>query len=218
MQIPIPKIKWFVRLVLATVGAIAAIRWIGYGMVEGLLPLLSWIIGGLDEHYRVLTIGLASQADDTVVLLKVSLAKPLTIGGHTLYPHPLGAAQVTTLLGNVLQPLVLAVIVIGAWPCKAFTEWLLRMAIVVPLAFILIMLDIPFVLLGELRAVLIDAYAPWSFSGLVAWKSFLQGGGRLALGLACGALSVLTADYIARVLRHGEYAPRWLIPAAPRQE
>lgn len=214
MRMPNRPIEWaFVRLIASAVVMVIALKLIGRDVVESMLPLVRWIIAGMDDHYRVLALGLASQADDTVIMLKVSLVKPLTIGGHTLYPHPLGVAQVTTLLGNALQPLVLAIIAISVWPCKAFTEWLLRAVIVVTMMFFLFMLDMPFVLLGELQAALVAAYSPGSFSGLVAWKGFMQGGGRLALGLACGALSVVAAQYIVvRFLRHGEYALRWLTP------
>jgi hypothetical protein len=52
------------------------------------------------------------------------------------------------------------------------------------------MLDVPLVLLGSIEDLLIANIAPDTFSFLVAWMNFMNGGGRLALPIV-GVLLVV---------------------------
>lgn len=193
-----PRASAILRFIAISTVAIAALAIFGRDLVETLLPVVRGMLGLLDDSFRVIAMNVTSQGGDTVIQASFALAQSVTIGTHTLYPNPLGEAQVSTLSAYVLQPLALALILIATWPAKAGAEWLLRIVILAPLTLLVFTVDIPFVLLGELWTALVDAYAPGSFSPLVAWKDFLQGGGRFALGLAVGALSILAADCIAR--------------------
>ena len=46
-------------------------------------------------------------------------------------------------------------------------------------------LDVPMVLWASLWQLHVDAFAPGLFSPLLLWLDFVQGGGRMALGLVC---------------------------------
>jgi hypothetical protein len=56
------------------------------------------------------------------------------------------------------------------------------------------MFDVPFVLASELYASLLELAAPDSFSLLVAWKEFLEGGGRLALAILAAYAVIALAE------------------------
>jgi hypothetical protein len=55
-------------------------------------------------------------------------------------------------------------------------------------------MDVPIVLYAELWETLRDTFAAEQFSLAIVWKDFLQGGGRLSLGVATGALAVISAQ------------------------
>jgi hypothetical protein len=52
------------------------------------------------------------------------------------------------------------------------------------------MLDVPLVLLGSIEDLLIANIAPDTFSFLVAWMNFMNGGGRLALSIVAAFATV----------------------------
>lgn len=169
----------------------------GRELLEALLPAYRWMVGLLDDRYRILYLGLASQGADSVVRLDVALQRPVLIGGQIVMPDPRGHAQVTTLAGSALQAVVVFLAALLAWPLRARTEAAFRALLGLPAGLLLLLADLPFVLVGELWALFVERYAPGAFSPLLAWKDFLQGGGRLALACAGGALAVGGAQALA---------------------
>jgi len=57
------------------------------------------------------------------------------------------------------------------------------------LALIETVLDIPLLLAGELRELFLDNLSPGNWSALTVWADFLQGGGRFAMGLVAAITS-----------------------------
>lgn len=176
---------------LAACGVLLALaHFFGRDLLESILPLYRWELGVLDDRYRILQLGLATQGADAVIRLDVALQRPLVVGGHLVLPDPRGHASVTTLTGNALQPVIVFLALLVAWPARGLVRGAARAAGGLCLLPVLLMLDIPFVLAGELWALFVDRYAPANFSPLLAWKDFLQGGGRLAMAFAAGALVI----------------------------
>ena len=178
----------------------AAHAW-GQLLVESLLPLFRLEIGWLGDRYRILGLALATQGADSVIRLDVTLQRIMLVGSHFVYPDPRGHAHVTTLSGHVLQPVILALALLAAWPTlttRVARELALRLALGLILIAVVVAIDVPFVLLGELWALAHARFAPGSFSALLAWTEFLQGGGRLALGLLAGAAGIAAAGTMVR--------------------
>ncbi|RTL51461.1 MAG: hypothetical protein EKK46_11810 [Rhodocyclaceae bacterium] len=166
--------------------AIGLYQWHGRDLAEISLPLVRWAIEGLDDHYRVLVLAVSKEGADTVFVLRANLARPLVMGGQVLMPHPLGWAQITTPVGNMLQSVVIMIGLLPVWPVKQRREWLWRlMAAIVLLPALL--LTIPFTLWAFLWELSVQAFAPDRFSPLLVWLHFMEGGGRIILGwAACG--------------------------------
>jgi len=166
-------------------------------LLELILPLFRWELGVLDDHYKIVQLGLATQGADGVIRLDVTLQRPVFVSGHLVLPDPRGRANVTTLSGNVLQPVIVFLALLVAWPARGWTETAARTCCGLLLLPVLMMVDVPFVLMGELWALLLDRHAPTSFSPVIAWKEFLQGGGRLALAFTAGGLAIVLASRIS---------------------
>lgn len=181
------------RFVAACIGLLLLVYLAGYELVETLLPTYRWALAQIDDHFRILYLGLASQGADSVIRLDVSLQRPLIVGPHLVMPDPRGHAHVTTLSGHALQPLVIFAAVLLAWPASGWYESVLRGCCGFLFGGLMVVVDVPFVLVGELWALLADHYATGNSSPLLLWKDFLQNGGRPALAFVLGAAAVLSA-------------------------
>jgi hypothetical protein len=194
-----PGLDTGLRFLLASVLLLALAQVFGQDIVATMLPVLRWELGRLDDHYRILFLGLTSQGADSVVRLDVTLARPVIAGARVILPDPRGIATVTTLAGHLLQPAILMLAVLAAWPARREAEYLLRAGCGLPLLVLLLMADVPFVLLAEIWSMFAESHAPGRFSPLVAWSAFLQSGGRLALALALSAFVVVAGQRFADV-------------------
>lgn len=171
----------------------------GEKLVAACLPLYRVVIGQVAAEFRIQSLALDREGADRVLRLRVSLRPVLLLGGKLTHPDPRGSANASTLVAHAVQGPLLAMLAALAWPARRRTEIAWRLLPLAPLVALLVLCDLPCVLAAELWEILITHLAPHTFSPLVAWKDFLQGGGRLALGLAAGAASVALA---ARVARH----------------
>lgn len=189
-EMPLRPFEAGLRFLAACGVLLALAHFLVRDLLELILPLFRWELGRLDDHYRILHLGLATQGADPVIRLDVALQRPVFVGGHLVLPDSRGHASVTTLAGNSLQPLIVFLALLLAWPARGFAHGVARIGCGLCLLPLLLMIDVPFVLLGELWAIFVDRFASANFSPLIAWKDFLQGGGRLALALAAGGLVI----------------------------
>jgi len=199
-----PGLDTGLRFLLASVLLLALAQVFGQDIVATMLPVFRWELGRLDDHYRILFLGLASQGADSVVRLDVTLARPVVVGARVIFPDPRGFATVTTLVGHLLQPAIVLLAVLAAWPVRRLAEYPARFCCGIPLLAGVLMIDVPFVLLAEIWAM----FAPGGFSPLIAWSGFLQSGGRLALALALAAFAVAIAQRAGGLSRGPGHAER----------
>lgn len=198
------NIAWFslaFRFATACLALLLLSHLAGGNLVEALLPTYRWAIGAIDDHFRILHLGLAFQGADAVIRLDVTLQRPLLIGGHLVMPDPRGHAHVTTLSGHALQPMVILAAGLFAWPARGWLEWLLRIGCGLALGWLLAAADVPSVLTAELWSLFVDRYAPGMPVPLMAWKDFLQGGGRWALACAVAGMAIIFAHVAAARLK-----------------
>ena len=92
---------------------------------------------------------------DRVLRAKVMWKHIVFIGGHVIYPDPRGTANVSTLMAHVLQGPLTAFLLTCAWPTdgRSTLAWrciAARMLALGPLVLVLICIDVPVVLVGEL--------------------------------------------------------------------
>ena len=101
--------------------------------------------------------------------------------------------MVGTTVGTVLQPVLVALVLLLAWPAR-WGEMALRLAIASVLLSVVLLADTPFSLAAWLWHAQIKLYEPGRGSPLVWWNVFLNGGGRLALGLIAATLAIALAQ------------------------
>jgi hypothetical protein len=170
----------------------------GQQLIELLLPILRKEIGWLDDNYRILDLTLATLATDSVIRLDVTLARYVFVGAHHgIAPDPRGHAVITTLAQSLLQPMIIGLTLLAVWPVSRMTQYLWRYLIGLPLLLLMLPLDIPFVLLGEVWEIIILSQVQHDFSPLLAWKDFLQQGGRQGLALCTAVVAIVIAQWLA---------------------
>lgn len=155
------------------------------------------------DDFELLSLYIDQEGADRVLRARVMWEHLVVIGGKVLYPDPRGTANASTQLAHALQGPLVALLTIIAWPHRAhhaggkhvrqWVEWAMRVGALIPLLAVLVLFDIPMVLAGELWDLVLSELDPNSTKALVIWKTFMQGGGRYALGLVAGGLAVLAA-------------------------
>ena len=171
----------------------------GKAIVTPMLPALSWLIEAVDDRLQVDHAFIANRSADTVIQLKVTPIRMLFLGDRLLMPDAKVHFDPTTMLGSVLQPVILLLAIILAWPAACLQIFWARLFIAVPIMALLLVVNVPLSFVGvmqDFREYLPAAPVP----PLVYWNDFLQTGGPLALAIAAGVLVVSAADRWMRVL------------------
>ncbi len=189
-----------VLLRLALASAVLLPLGVGFGaaFVDACLPAYRLVFGQVADEFRIQSLGLDREGADRVLRVRVALRPVLVIGGKVIHPDSRGSANASTLAAHALQGPMLAMLTALAWPARRRSEIGWRLLLLAPLVSLLVLCDLPCVLAAELWELVIGRLAPHALSPLVIWKNFLQGGGRLALGLVAGAASVALAARIAQ--------------------
>lgn len=177
----------------------------GRALIEALLPITQIILGWLDDRFGILFLGVEHNWQDTVIRLRVNLTTFLVMGGQVITPHPKGWMVVTTPIGDLLQPLVIAAGLAAAWPGMLITR-LLRLGIALTLGLLFMIVNIPFTLYAVVWDMLTYQLGSDDFSPLLAWYQFMHSGGRLGVGvllalLARGIESSISKRVVARQAR-----------------
>jgi len=102
---------------------------------------------------------------------------------------------------------MLCLALILAWPASKAIEYPVRAVIAFVGLALVILIDVPFVLWGELWNLHVSALEPDRFSPLLIWRNFLQGGGRFVLGLAVGVLAVVAGQALSARSRWAPHLP-----------
>ncbi|MFN0316683.1 MAG: hypothetical protein ACKVQA_16800 [Burkholderiales bacterium] len=175
------------RFVLALALALCAATLWGKEFIVLLLPYVRAALPWLDDSFAITSLGL-HQAQDTVIALRVTLAKAVFINGHFTFTDPRGWLEVTTTAGTMLQPMVIALGIAAAWPKTVFST-LIACVLALLGTLLLLLADLPLTLYAYVWDMFHFHYDPDGFSPLVAWHQFMLSGGRLGLGLVIGAIA-----------------------------
>lgn len=162
----------------------------GQALVETLLPFTRAPLLWLDDRFEILALGVDRNLQDTVIRLRVNATEMIVVGWQAALPEAGQWLEVTTTVGAMLQPLVIALGLAAAWPGK-FAARLLRIAIAMTLAISFMLIDIPVTLHAYVWDMYIYAYDPNHFSSLLIWHEFMHAGGRLGVGVLMGVVSAL---------------------------
>lgn len=187
-----------IRLVILTAILLTLGRVYGTAIVTPMLPALTWVIEAADDRLRVDHASIVNRSADTVIQLKVTPIRMLFLGDRMLMPNATLHFEPTTLVGSVLQPVILLLAIILAWPAVRLRVFSARLLLAVPMMALLLVVNVPLGFVGVTQD--FREYLPAApVTPLVYWNDFLQTGGPLALAIAAGIFVVSAADRWARV-------------------
>lgn len=175
----------------------AAVFWLTHTLAkpfaELLLPTLRQLLALFGGDFKILDLDIVRDGPGDVLRLKADVADVIFIGDNAIRPFSdrQGWMQVTLAVGGILQHSAFLLIILLAWPARSM-EFVIRVALALPLIGLLIFINLPFTLLAELWFPLHDDYAPDEFWLLLGWSRFLMAGGGLVIAmlLAMAAISV----------------------------
>jgi hypothetical protein len=180
------------RVLLATALVIALAKVASRDIVAWLAPGITAALVWVADDHKVLRVEIVKERNHNALAALAEAKRTVFLGGRAVVPDGQTKIFVSATVGSVLQGAIVALVLVFAWPAS-LVEWLIRLAIAtVPIA-VVVFIDTPLSLAAGMWNSEIRAFEPGRFSALVAWRTFLSGGGRLALGLVAGALAIALA-------------------------
>ncbi|MFN0315897.1 MAG: hypothetical protein ACKVQA_12775 [Burkholderiales bacterium] len=183
----------FFAAILLALGRVFAIP-----LVTPLLPAFGWLIEAYDNRFRVDSLSIATRKAGTMIESKIrSVGVIIVDRQRALYPDAKLVFTPSALVGSVLQPIILLLSIVLAWPLASGWALTLRLLLSAPMILFLLGINFPLGLIGamlDFREILPSA----PIHPMVYWNDFLQTGGPLALAAAGGVLVVSSADAMAR--------------------
>jgi hypothetical protein len=188
---------WLVlRVLIATALVLAVAKSSSRDIVAWLAPGLAAALVWVADDFNVKRVEFVKDRNDTALAALAVLKRTVFLGGRAIVPDGVSPIVVSATVGTILQSALVAVVLVLAWPA-GLVEWLLRLAIAAVPITVIVFIDTPLSMASWLWNSQVMSYEPGRFSALVAWNTFLNGGGRLALGLVAGALAIALARALA---------------------
>lgn len=182
------------RLIAGTVLSVSLIVVCGPRLADAFLPVLRWAFVHLDTVDRVVELSISDKGvvsgRDRVYRLVVAPEKMVFVGNRLAVGDPRGRAMVSVLIAYLWQAFAVALPLALAWPAARPREWPARMLCLALLLASFALVDLPLTLWAQVWQAYVDAFAPDTFSPLLVWAHFLQGGGRFLLGVVAAGMSV----------------------------
>lgn len=163
-------------------------------LIEATLPLIRALILWLDDRFVILALGIDHNIQDTVVRLRVNATAIIVIGGQLAMPKPGEWLEVTTTVGAMLQPLVIAAGLAGAWPERIAIR-IIRVALALVLGMVFLLIDLPLTLHAYVWDMYRDYYDPQRISPLLIWHELMHAGGRLGVGVLMGIFAAIFGSW-----------------------
>jgi hypothetical protein len=180
------------RSLAATALALAASHYLARDAVAPLLPGLAKLLAWVADDFEIVRFEFFTDRGQLTIGALARVDHTLFLGGRAIVPDGHQIGVVGTTVGTVLQPLLVAFVLVLAWPAR-WLELVLRLPVAALLLAVVMLIDTPFSLAAWLWDAQLRQYEPGRASPLIWWNTFLNGGGRLALGLVAGALAIVLA-------------------------
>lgn len=188
------------RVCLATALVLSLASGFSVDIVSTLKPVLQWAFEWAAPDYQVLQFNMSTDRGQKVLTAMVQQQRTLFVGDRVVVPGAASISGTGATVGTVLQPLLVAVVLVLSWPIRLGWEWPWRVVLVVPLLAVVMLLDTPLSMAAWLWFAQVQVHGPVTASPLLWWNTFLGAGGRLVLGLVAAAMAIALAQ---RVVSHG---------------
>lgn len=186
-----------VRVLLAAVLALVLLRQHATDVVAALKPALRWGLQQAAPDFQVLRFEFSTDRGQAVLSALVRQQRTIFLGGRAVVPEAHSISGTGSNVGTVLQPLMVALVLLLAWPARRWREWPLRLLLATPLLALVLMLDTPLSMAAWLWFAQVQQHEPGAISPLLWWNTFLGAGGRLVLGLVAASLALALAQRVA---------------------
>jgi hypothetical protein len=171
---------------------------LGQQIIQAMLPLLKFAITLFDSRITIHALGVINQHGAVVLACQSEVTRPFFIGAHLfLIDTPLLSGS-TIPVDFVLQPLVIFLTLVLAWPAQRKLDHAVRIGLGLPLILVLMLFDSPmqfiYMLWDSMEKQLQtpgDAHT-W----LMYWSDFLNGGGLIALSLSISVLAIAVTKHM----------------------
>jgi hypothetical protein len=177
-----------------------AIWFVGDDYAALLTPLYQWTIEHVEPLFHVQNVAFRESNGRQLFHFAVTTAKPMVVDGHVL-PTGIGLSA-STLSGHAMQHLLIVFFIAASWPARHWVEYSYRLIFVAVALLIIEMADVPLMIVGTLMDLLLANLAPdrLSSNAWVVWMNTMNGGGRIALSVSGGLISVLVSAAISRTV------------------
>lgn len=182
------------RAVVPAAVLMAALLAFGEALVGAALPAMRWVFRVVAGEFRLIELAPDREHADRVLRAVVALERPVVLGGRVAMPDARGLANASTVMLQGLHGAFVALWIALAWPAAGrCREILRRLALAVPAAVLLALVDAPVILAASLWELVVAHLAPGTTTPLLVARDLLAGGGRLALGVLAGCAAVALA-------------------------
>jgi hypothetical protein len=173
---------------------------LGDTIVHAMIPMYQWAIKFIDYRFDVTMLSISKNQGENFLQLDVVLSQPFWLGAQQIAPSQPLYNSAGMPLGYALQPLVIILTMILAWPTKQAITFIYRLLISIPLILLIMLLDMPIQLINSIwqgfeKMLQLDI-ATTNWFGF--WSDFLNGGGLIALSIACGLMTIGLAQWRPR--------------------
>jgi hypothetical protein len=192
-----------VRLMGVGVLLVIAAHWLQFVLVRPMLPVFGGTVELLAPQFTLESLDL-TQAQPPTVRLRANLLEPVNFAGHTVFPLgwlgrlPQGGYQVSLSLTGLLQYPMLVMLIVLAWPASGLPELLLRVALGLSMAALVLLCEAPMTMVAELWSLVRDQADPAASCYWMICSRFLMGGGGLLIAGIVGAAAVIIAQRLLR--------------------
>lgn len=189
------------RLALATAVVLLAAHLWSHDLLVQLKPVLFWALETAADDFTVLQFDFGNERGNDSLVALAQLKRTLMFGGTAVVPDGVSVMAVGSATGNVLQPMLVGLVLMLAWP-SCLLEMALRLTIGTLMQAGVLLINTPLSMAAWLWFAQLQRHAPGEWSALVWWNVFLNGGGRLVLGLISAVLAIaLARRWAARAKR-----------------
>jgi hypothetical protein len=170
-------------------------------LVARALPLFRFWFDVFDDTFRTIDLRVLRLNGEDVIQRTATAARIHVVGGAVVFTGPESRMQNQAGAGLVLQPFVLGLALVLAWPWRRWFEPGLRVVMAFPLLLAVVLLDVPALIYGIEWYGELTLLAPDQFSPLVQWSDMMNSGGRFGLTAIAAAVAIIGASRIFRSTR-----------------
>lgn len=162
-------------------------------LVSRVVPLFQTWFQLFDDTFKTVDLGVVKVMGEDVIRRTATAAHIHVVGGTVVWTGRESSMQNEVGAGLVLQPLVLGLALVFAWPWKRWGELGLRVMLACPLLAAVILFDAPALIYGIEWYGELQLLDPNHFSPLVQWGDIMNSGGRFALTAVAAAIAIIGA-------------------------